>query len=60
MRFQLPQKPESLNHIPFPYVNNLFEQLIDGKGEFSSYKTDNHPCQLIPALTYFNKIIAKL
>jgi hypothetical protein len=30
------------------------------KGEFSSYNTDNHPCQLIPALTYFNKIIAKL
>jgi len=30
------------------------------KDEVSGDKTDNHPCQLIPALTYFNKIIAKL
>jgi hypothetical protein len=30
------------------------------KSEFSSYKADNHPRQLIPALTYFSKIIAKL
>jgi 7-keto-8-aminopelargonate synthetase-like enzyme len=31
MRFQLPSRPESLNHIPIPYVNNLSEKLIDGK-----------------------------
>jgi hypothetical protein len=30
------------------------------KDEISSDKTDNHPCQLILALTYFNKIIAEL
>jgi hypothetical protein len=30
------------------------------KDEDSSGKTDNHQCQLVPELTYFNKIIAKL
>jgi signal transduction histidine kinase len=32
MRFQLPPRPESLNHIPIPYVNSLSVKLIDGKG----------------------------
>jgi hypothetical protein len=31
MRFQLPPRPESLNHIPIPYVNSLSVKLIDGK-----------------------------
>jgi hypothetical protein len=31
MRFQLPPRPESLNHTPIPYVNNLSAKLIDGK-----------------------------
>jgi hypothetical protein len=30
------------------------------KDEVSNDKTDNHPCQLIPSLTYFKKIIAKV
>jgi hypothetical protein len=31
LRFQLPPRPESLNHIPIPYVNNLSAKLMDGK-----------------------------
>jgi len=31
LRFQLPPRLESLNHIPIPYVNNLPEKLMDGK-----------------------------
>jgi hypothetical protein len=30
------------------------------KDEVSNGKTDDHPCQLILSLTYFNKIIVKL
>jgi hypothetical protein len=32
LRFQLPPRLESLNHIPIPYVNNLSAKLMDGKG----------------------------
>jgi hypothetical protein len=38
MRFQLPPRPESLNHTPIPYVNNLSAKLIDGKAEELSSK----------------------
>jgi hypothetical protein len=38
MRFQLPPRPESLNHIPIPYVNSLSAKLIDGK-----LRTLRHP-----------------
>src|SRR4051794_3153241 len=31
MRFQLPPRPESLNHTLIPYVNNLPAKLMDGK-----------------------------
>src|SRR4051794_33927978 len=34
MRFQLPPRPESLNHIPMPCVNNLSQKLIDDKGKY--------------------------
>jgi hypothetical protein len=39
MRFQLPPRPESLNHIPMPCVNNLSQKLIDDKlnGTIGSY-----------------------
>jgi hypothetical protein len=38
MRFQLPPRPESLNHIPIPYVNSLSVKLIDGKPYILSLK----------------------
>jgi hypothetical protein len=37
MRFQLPPRPESLNHIPIPYVNSLSVKLIDGKDNSHDY-----------------------
>jgi hypothetical protein len=40
MRFQLPPRPESLNHTPIPYVNNLSAKLIDGKLFFYIWTID--------------------